>query len=260
MWTLATQQLSNLLFFHDKGTPSVKKLVVFLLLVLPVLLIGAFSYQQAYRDLTANTYARRQALAYLAAGITTEKLDRLKDIGVSLATRVRFRQLVAENKWREAIEILRSVPKDFPFIERLFLATPEGTLTADIPEVASLRGQNFSHRDWYRGVSRNWEPYVSEVYRRAAAYESIPGYGWGVIVQQPTSTAFEARDVNPRRILIAYGLIFLFATSLAHIIVRAVSEREQAAREIGKLNEDLEQKAVELEAANKERNSLLTGV
>ena len=354
MWTLATQQLNNILFSHDKGKRRLKNLFVLLLLVLPVLLIGAFSYLQASRDLTANTYARRQALAYLTAGITKEKLDRLKDIGVSLATRVRFRQLVAENKWSEAMEILRAVPKDFPFIERLFLATPDGTLTADIPEVANVRGQNFSHRDWYRGVSRNWESYISEVYKRAAApqynviavavpiksesqkiagilvlhlslstllewtkqidvgdggfvyivdqkgqiathpnfspegeivdfssvpvvrkalsgergvevtwnpvekeerlsaYEPVPGYGWGVIVQQQASEAFAARDASLRRILIAYGLIFLFAVALAFFILHAMSDRERAAREIGKLNEDLKQRAVELETANKE--------
>ena len=32
----------------------------------------------------------------------------------------------------------------------------------------SIVGQNFAYRDWYRGVSANWLPYVSEVYRTAA--------------------------------------------------------------------------------------------
>jgi signal transduction histidine kinase len=354
MWTLATQQLNNILFSHDKGKRRLKNLFVLLLLVLPVLLIGAFSYLQASRDLSAYAYARRQALAYVAAATLKERLDHLQHIGLSLATRVRFRQLISEGKWDAAAEILRSVPNDFPFIDRLFLTDPKGTLTADMPALPAVRGRNFSFRDWYQGVSQNWQPYVSNVYKRTAepqlnviavavpiktenqsvigilvlqlplnallewvkgidvgpsgfvyivdrvgriathpkfaldrdvidfstvpsvrkalsgqrgievawnpiekeerltAYEPVPGYGWGVIVQEPTSTAFEARDVNLRRILIAYGLIVLVAGALAFFILRAMSERERVAQEIGKLNEDLKQKAVELEAANKE--------
>lgn len=50
-------------------------LAVFLLLILPLLIIGAYSYLQSYRDLTASVYARRQALAYLAAVTLKQRLD-----------------------------------------------------------------------------------------------------------------------------------------------------------------------------------------
>lgn len=143
-------------------------LAVFLLLILPLLIIGAYSYLQSYRDLTASVYARRQALAYLAAVTLKQRLDHLKDIGIALATRVRFRQLIGEGKWNDAAEVLRSVPKDFPFIERLFLADPKGTLIVDMPELPGVRGKNFSFRDWYKGVSGYWLPYISDVYQRTA--------------------------------------------------------------------------------------------
>src|ERR1043166_6806562 len=89
---------------------------------------------------------RRQALAYLAAATLKQRLDYMKDIGVALATRVRFRQVIAEEKWSEAIEILSTVPKDFPFIERLFLTDPGGTLMVDTPELSVVRGKNFAFR------------------------------------------------------------------------------------------------------------------
>jgi hypothetical protein len=38
----------------------------------------------------------------------------------------------------------------------------------DFPHLPGVVGQNFAHRDWYRGVSRGWTAYVSEVYQRAA--------------------------------------------------------------------------------------------
>src|SRR3970282_870053 len=37
------------------------------------------------------------------------------------------------------------------------------------PPEAGVVGQNFAFRDWYRGVSREWKPYVSEVYQTAVA-------------------------------------------------------------------------------------------
>ena len=144
------------------------QVAIFLALVSPVVLIAALAYNRTYQDLTESTLSRRQSIAHLAASALEQRFNRLTDIGVSLATRVRFRQLVGEEKWDEAIEILKDVRADFPFIERVFLADPTGTLRADIPALPGVRGRNFASRDWYRGVSDKWSPYVSDVYQRAA--------------------------------------------------------------------------------------------
>ncbi len=146
------------------------RLIVVLCLVAPVILLAFFSYLylRADRDLTNLTLSRRESVAYLGASMLAEKLDRLVDIGISLATRVQFRRLIAKGKWSEAVDILESIPKDFPFIDRVFLADPGGTLMADMPPLPGVRGKNFAFRDWYQGVSRRWEPHVSDVYKRAA--------------------------------------------------------------------------------------------
>lgn len=323
--------------------------IVLVFLLLPILAIGVFSYRESYRDLTANASDRRQALAYLAAATLKQRLDYMKDIGVALATRVRFRQLIAESKWNEAIEILDSVPKDFPIIERLFLTDPSGTLMVDTPELPEVRGKNFAFRDWYRGVTKDWRPFVSDAYQRTAeprynvvaiavpvrsekeiigilvlqvrvgslveflkaldigrsgfiyivdrrgqllahpkfnldrnlidftavpvvrkvlggdrgieigwnpvekeervaAYEPVAGYGWGIVVQQPATEAFAARDASLRRILIAYGLICLFAALLAWVILRMFTERKKAERMLRQTNEQLVAANKELEA------------
>jgi PAS domain S-box-containing protein len=292
-----------------------------LLILSPLILTAILTYSKTRQDLTAFTLSQRQTVAYLATTTLKEKLDRLLDITVSLASRVRFRQLVTEGKWDEAIRILGGVPKDFPFIDRLFLADLEGILMSDIPALPDVRGNNFATRDWYRGISRNWKPYVSEVYQRAAlprhnivaaaapiktergklvgilvvqvkldslldwtkqidvgdkgfvfvvdknariaahpklnlqaeiadyskvpavqkvlrgakgvetlpdpigtepqlfAYQPVAEYGWGVIVQQPTSAAFALRDSSLRRVLITYGLILILNCGLAYLIL-----------------------------------------
>ncbi len=131
--------------------------------------ISVERYLSLKRELTDAALARRAAVASLAAAALSEKLDRLIDVGVALATRVRFRDLVATGRWIEAVEILRRVPQDFAYVDRVLLADARGTLMADSPPLPDVRGRNFAQRDWFKGVSRDWRPYISELYVRAAA-------------------------------------------------------------------------------------------
>jgi signal transduction histidine kinase len=133
------------------------------------ILVAVESYRSIDQELTASATSRRTSLSYLAAVTVTEKLDRVVDLGVSLATRVRFRDLVAQGNWPEAVKIMANVPKDFPAIDRIFLSDLDGRLMADVPEVLALHGRDFSYRDWYKGVTAGWKSYVSQVYKRSAA-------------------------------------------------------------------------------------------
>jgi signal transduction histidine kinase len=137
-------------------------------LVVALFLVAFESYRVVERELTDSAMARRSSVSFLAATVLSEKFDRLLDIGVALATRVRFRELVEQGKWEEAIMILRSVPEDFPFIDRVVLNDPEGTMRADVPPARGLRGRNVAERDWYQVVTETGRPYISRIYRRAA--------------------------------------------------------------------------------------------
>ncbi|MDP3985207.1 MAG: ATP-binding protein, partial [bacterium] len=139
-----------------------------LILLAPTVLISFLGYQDAKRSCTATIINTRESTTFLTATILEERFDRLKDVSVSLATRQRFRQLVADGKWEDAIDILVDIPTYFPYIERVFIADTRGILKADVPEITAVREQDFSDRDWYRGVTERWEPYISEVYKRAA--------------------------------------------------------------------------------------------
>ncbi len=143
--------------------------IVLALAFATVILIAVQSYRAIDRELTEVALSRRAAVAQLAAVTLSEKFARLVDLATSFTTRPRVHELVAEGKWVEASKFLQAVPHDFPFIERLFLADLDGTLKVDVPELPGVRGLNFSGREWYQGVSRDWRPYVSPVYRRTAA-------------------------------------------------------------------------------------------
>ncbi|MCX9080713.1 MAG: GAF domain-containing protein [Candidatus Methanoperedens sp.] len=79
-----------------------------------------------------------------------------------------------ENLDREGItERLALLLASVPDIDRAYITTPEGILWVDYPSNPELWGKDLSQRDWYKGVSRNWQPYVSEVYLREVVE---PGY------------------------------------------------------------------------------------
>lgn len=330
------------------------RVVIVVAIVAPISLVAAFNVLKSYHDFTAVTLSERRMIASLAATTLHEKFERLTAIGISLATRVQFRRLIQAGQWDEAVDILRSVPEDFPFIERVFLADPHGTLMADTPALPDVRGVNFAHRDWYQGVNHTGIPYVSDAYQRAAApqyhviaaalpiktdehritgililqvrlqsllewmytielgpggvvylvdrrgqmaahpelapdgelrdvssvpavqkalrgeggadiafdpvaqearvvaYAPVPGYGWGVMAEQPTRTAFAARNRELRHLGLAYGLVALASGTFAYWILRTLTERRRAAYRISALNADLQRWGAELEEANKE--------
>jgi len=143
--------------------------VVLSLTVVALIATAVQSYRAIDRELTEVALSRRAAVAQLAAATLSEKFARLVDISVSLATRVRFRELVAEGRWVEASAILRDVPRNFPFVERLLLTDVQGRLMADVPVAPDVQGMSFAFREWYQGVRREWRPYVSAAYRRTAA-------------------------------------------------------------------------------------------
>ncbi len=149
---------------------------------------GWHTYRSVESEMTESTLARRASIAYLAAATLSGRFERVIDVGVSLATRVRFRDLIAAGRWKEAGDILRNVPSDFRYIERVFLTDDHGTLMADIPESPGLLGTSFIRSGWYVGVSRHWNPHVSSVYQRAAPRErnvfavAVPIRGAGEIV------------------------------------------------------------------------------
>jgi signal transduction histidine kinase len=154
-----------------RGFANGTRLRLVAVVAVAVVAIAAVSVHRHFtldRALTEAALERRAALASLAASTLAEKLDRLVDVGTSLATRVRFQELVAAGRWSQAIEILRRVPEDFGYLDRVFLADVRGTLMADTPELPGVRGRSFAERDWFQGVRRSWQPYVSHLYQRAA--------------------------------------------------------------------------------------------
>lgn len=145
--------------------------VAITLIAVTVVGTAAQIYLKLDRELSSLALSRREAATELSALTLSERFGRSIDVGLALATRVKFTELVSAKKWGEAIAIMRHVPTHFPYIDRVFLADAGGTLRADFPSLSGMQGISFSDQDWYRGVSQHWTPYVSSVYTPTALPE-----------------------------------------------------------------------------------------
>jgi signal transduction histidine kinase len=148
------------------------------LLVFAALLpIGLLSWYAWH--LTAHAVRRLVAANHLsAATMTAEWLSRDLEYSINLArafaalpgmlAAVELREQDATRAEEEVRAHLRVVVQAYPRVDRAFVTDPLGVLWSDYPHASESLGQNFSHRDWYRGLSQAWIPYISEVYQRHA--------------------------------------------------------------------------------------------
>jgi signal transduction histidine kinase len=72
---------------------------------------------------------------------------------------------VKRKDFEGAINHLTSLVENNPEIEMTFITDPSGTLWANFPIFEEALNQNLSYRDWYRGVSKEWSPYVSTIFK-----------------------------------------------------------------------------------------------
>lgn len=142
------------------------RMFAFFLLVLPGVVMGGHGLADAYRFETQASIDRHVAEANLHTRVIKDRIQVLVDLTRSFADRPSLRTSIENGSWDEAARELDTVKPSFPFVERMFLSDVNGEFKADYPISEGLVGHDFSHRDWYVGVSKNWTPYVSEVYVR----------------------------------------------------------------------------------------------
>ncbi len=89
-------------------------------------------------------------------------------LGRLFVTRPSLLTAINRGDKNEMARHLRTLVDSTHTLERATIVSKEGTVMAVYPKIANLIGKNFAHRDWYKGVSKNWTPYVSEFFLSAA--------------------------------------------------------------------------------------------
>ena len=99
----------------------------------------------------------------------TEEYDKSM-IGVlqSYATRHSFIDAVRKKGFEAATTHLADIKKNNPKIDLIFIADRKGVPWARYPYLPGVINQDLPYRDWYKGVSNRWQPYVSGVFQLTA--------------------------------------------------------------------------------------------
>lgn len=144
--------------------------VVFLILISPSILVTYYSYTELNKNLTERTLSERRAIAKQIALTVESQLDAMSSVGISAAGDIA--PIVQRGQWQAAANELAHISNEFPYIDRIFLSDLKGVTPAYYPPSPETSGLDLSYRDWYKGVSKEWKPYISEVFVRAP----IPQY------------------------------------------------------------------------------------
>ena len=144
--------------------------VVFLLAA--VLPLGLFFYSAGSmlrEQLEERSRRVGTQTALLSAQLVEERFRQSTIFLEAFASRPLLRQALVERDSKvmtHHLKIAYELQPEFAFFSVYDL---DGTMRGIYPPEAGVVGQNFAFRDWYRGVSRDWKPYVSEVYQTAVA-------------------------------------------------------------------------------------------
>lgn len=132
--------------------------------------VGVDIREQEKFNISGTIINKNEALAKLSAQVIKRRLNSMLITGNAYSKNKRLIRFINEDKWVEAINSIAGLLKEDlnGSAERIFLTDVAGTLRADFPKVPEVSGQNFAFREWYKGVTRNFEPYLSEVYIRTA--------------------------------------------------------------------------------------------
>src|SRR3989441_5642766 len=168
----APDPASDLLFRSQVWAPGFNPLhgsrwfyaVVASLLLVVLVGVGLF-FVRAIGVEEREYLAQNDAIARSVAASIEAREQGYLNVLRSYAGRFRFRESVKRQDRREALVHLRQLHQTFPELDRVFLADRSGVVWATEPETPEIYGRSYAFRDWYHGVSRDWQPYMSEIYQ-----------------------------------------------------------------------------------------------
>lgn len=167
-----------------------------LIVAIPLLGLALYVYLEVIDIIKGN--ARTNVLMYSSHAVHKIKAQLASHIayGKAYATRPYLIDGLKRGNKKELDTHLEELVENSHSIQRVFITDAKGVEIAAYPEDPLVIGLDFSYRDWYKGVSRDWQPYVSEFYMRKAWPQrylfaiAIPvkinnGKVIGIIVMQP---------------------------------------------------------------------------
>lgn len=169
---------------------------------LPLLGLAVYAYLSLARGLEEMVTKVCEQTARVFSHEIELRLDSDIIFGKAYATRPMLIAALQQGDKREMDLHLQDLIRNTESLERVFITSPRGIMLANIPEDPKVLGRDFSFRDWHKGVSQDWSPYVSEFFCREAHPQrhlfniAVPiktreGKVLGILVLQPKDTYFK---------------------------------------------------------------------
>ncbi len=122
-----------------------------------------------YQDSKVQSLKEDQSSSYLIALVINQHVQKIVKTMNSFSTRPLLVQAVKERNSEKAKIHLVSLIKSDPGIDTLIITDKEGTLWCSYQEHPEITGTNLSYREWYKGISKEWKVYVSNMVLRIVA-------------------------------------------------------------------------------------------
>jgi PAS domain S-box-containing protein len=114
-----------------------------------------------------------RSAAILLSLLLDEHLKKIVSVMESYGNRPLLLQAVRNKNAEKAKVHLVSLTKNNPDIDSVIITDRQGTLWAAYPEHPEVLGMNFAYRDWYKGISKEWKPCISDAYLRVVAEKDL---------------------------------------------------------------------------------------
>jgi signal transduction histidine kinase/CheY-like chemotaxis protein len=139
-----------------------------LITAVPLIALAIFIYFAVSGAIEDMVIEGNGTLANIAEKRIETGLDFMINAGSLFVTRPLLIQAVRDNNRKAMREHLNHLVSINDRLDRAFITTTKGILLSEYPAESSTLGRDLSDRDWYKGVSRGWTPYVSDFYTRVA--------------------------------------------------------------------------------------------
>ncbi len=149
-------------------TPVRFYLVFFLLAALPIALFSFYTDSTLKQRTEARAFAESSQFANLAANFLDDHFRQQQALLQTYATDPNFRQAWIDRDMDHVMADMAQAHALQPDSALVSVYDTDGTMRAIAPYDPGVIGRSFAFRDWYKGVARDWSPYVSEVYRTQA--------------------------------------------------------------------------------------------
>ncbi len=136
------------------------------IVLLPVVCLDLFVYLGVFDALRQKIDKENYTVAQMASESIEKTVAGLISYGQGRASGPGLIEAIKKKDEAFAKRVMKSITENSADITRAYLTTPEGICWADYPVDPEAKGRDCSGRDWYKGVSREWQPYVSELYLR----------------------------------------------------------------------------------------------